>query len=105
MANSYGTNPIVLDTFTGALNLCSLCGFATGTPFKVQTIEWSQPSTVNHTAIITDDNGVPIFSETCFVQYQNVEKSFGGEWINNIKVASGAIQSGKITILLSMGPS
>jgi hypothetical protein len=105
MANSYNTNPIILDTFSTAIDLCSKMGFPAGTPIKVDSIEWYNPTNVSDTAIITDGNGVPIFSETCFVAKQPVIKSYGGAWLRNIVIGVSGVASGAINIVLSMGQS
>ena len=100
MANSFKTNPIILDTFSSAIDCCVSCGFATGTPFKIKSIEWYNPGTINDTAVITDGNGIPIFSETCFVAKQNIIKDFDRIWVKNICVAQSGVGSGAINIVL-----
>jgi hypothetical protein len=102
MANQYGTNPIVLDTFSSLIDLASSCGFAPGTPFKVNSIEWQTPTTVGHTALITDKaSGNTIFSETATVANQSVIKYFYGAWVTNLYIASSGVQSGVIVITLA----
>ena len=66
MANSYASNPIVLDTFTSAIDVRSSLGYATGTPLKVLSIEWQTPTNTAHTALVSDDAGVPVFSEKVY---------------------------------------
>jgi len=101
MANNYKGNPIFLDVFTGAIDLKTQLGFANGTPLKVRSIEWAYPSTVGHTCLITDKaSGRPIFKETCFVQYEPIEKPFDGVYLDNLYIAAGGVQSGAIIILL-----
>ena len=101
MANVYSTNPIVLDTFTNAIDLCSQMGFQTGTPFKVNSIEWQTPTSTAHTALITDKaSGNIIFSEQCTVANQSIIKYFYGAWLSNICIAVSGVGSGKIVITL-----
>lgn len=101
MANSYKTNPIVLDTFTSAIDLCAQMGFQTGTPFKVNSIEWQTPTTAGHTALISDAaSGNPVFSETCTVNNQSIMKYLYGAWLSNLYIAISGVQSGKILITL-----
>lgn len=100
MANSYISNPIVLDTFTSAINVNSSMGFAAGTPLKVISIEWQTPTNTAHAALISDDAGVPVFSERCTVENQSVMKYFE-TWVSNLKIAVSGVGSGKISILFA----
>ena len=101
MANQFGCNPIWLDTFTVIIDVCSSQGWATGTPIKVYSIEWTSPTTVNHTALITDmESGTPIFSETCFVAKQPIFNYYN-QWFTNLYIAASGVQSGNIIITLA----
>lgn len=100
MANSYSTNPIVLDTFTSDIDLCSEMGFATGTPIWVRSIEWQTPTSAAHTALITDGaSGNTIFNEKCTVENQSVMKYIEG-WVKNLYIAASGVGSGKIVIFV-----
>lgn len=100
MANTYN-NPIVLDTFTSAIDVASAMDFETGTMLKVDSIEWQTPTTAEHTALITDKaSGNTIFSETCVVPNQSIIKYFHGTWLKNIYIAISGVKSGKIVITL-----
>lgn len=101
MANSYIGNPIILDTFTAAIDVASAMGFAVGTPLKINSIEWQTPTTAGHTAVITAGVGGPsVFSETCTTANQSIIKYFHGAWIKNLNIAISGIGSGSIVILL-----
>jgi len=102
MANSYKGNPIVLDTFTGIIDLASQLGYASGTPFKVNSIEWQTPTGAGDTALITDAvNGNTVFSEKCTTANQSIIKYFSGAWISNFYIAANGVGSGKIVIMLA----
>ena len=100
MANSYVTNPIVLDTFTSVVDLCSSMGFATDTPIYVKSIEWQTPTSTAHTALITDKvSGTEIFSEQCTTPNQSIIKYYNA-WLKNLYIAISGVGSGKISITL-----
>jgi hypothetical protein len=100
MANNFARNPIVLDTFTSDIDVCSSMGFASGNPLKVNSIEWQTPTTVGDTAVITDGSGVTVFSETATVANQSVIKYFYGTWVRNLYIATSGVTHGKIIITL-----
>ena len=100
MSNSYASNPIVLDTFTSAIDVRSSLGYATGTPLKVLSIEWQTPTNTAHTALVTDDAGINIFSERCTTENQSIMK-YIETWVSNLKIAISGVGSGKISILLA----
>jgi len=100
MANDYTGNPIVLDTFTSAIDVCSSLGFETGTKLKVKQIEWQTPTSTAHTALITTKaSGRTIFSEQCTTANQSIIKYDIG-WVDNLYIAISGIGSGKILIYL-----
>lgn len=100
LANSYFTNPIVLDTFTSAIDLASASNYLTGTPFKIRSIEWQQPGMVGDGATITDKaGGTSIFEESCSVAFQSILKYFDS-WVDNIYIGISGVESGKIIIVL-----
>lgn len=101
MANSFTGNPIVLDTFSSIIDVCSSMGFATGTPLKINYIEWQVPTTAGHTAVITDAvSGNDVFNETCITNNQSIIKYFDGAWVKNLYIAVSGVGSGKILIML-----
>ena len=103
MSNSYFTNPIVLDTFTAAIDVSSSMGNATGTPTFVKSIEWQTPTNTAHTCTITDAvGGNTIFSEKCTTENQSIIKYYN-TWLKNlcIALAAGAhMGSGKIIVVM-----
>ena len=100
MANTFG-NPIILDTFTSIVDVASSLGYAAGTPLKVNSIEWQEPTTLAHTAVVTDGlNGADLLNETCTTANQSIIKYFHGAWVKNIYIAVSGVASGKIVILL-----
>jgi hypothetical protein len=101
MSNSFAQNPIVLDTFTSAIDLCSSMGWATGTQIKVKSIEWQTPTNTAHTALITDAaSGNTIFGETCTTENQSIIKYYD-IWVKNLYIAVSGVGSGKIVIALA----
>jgi hypothetical protein len=73
--------------------------FATGTPFFLRSIEWSDASG-SATALITDGVGNTIFDETEPADAETVIKQFHGQPIANLCIAISGVSSGKIIILL-----
>ena len=98
MANVYSTNPIVLDTFTSAIDVGDTIWANSNIPIKVQSIEWQTPTTAGHTAVVTDGAGNAMFAETCTTNNQSIIKYFDGAWIKGIKIAISGVGSGKIVI-------
>jgi len=100
MANTYSTNPIVLDDFSVAIDLCSSCGWLGGSQFKVVSIEWQTPTSTAHTALITDAaSGNVVFSEQCTTANQSIIKYYN-TWLQNIYIAASGVGSGSIVITL-----
>lgn len=100
MANDYTGNPIVLDTYSAVIDVCSELGFATGTKLKVAQIEWQTPTSTAHTALIsTYASGRPVFSEQCTTANQSIIKYNLG-WVDNLYIAINGWGSGKILIWL-----
>lgn len=99
MANTF-KNPVILDTFTSAIDVgTSMFGLSDAT-FYIDYIEWQTPDNTTHGAVITDGRDTPIFNEKCTVAHQSVFKPFGGKTCIGLKVALGAVDSGKICIQL-----
>lgn len=98
MANNYSSKPIVLDTFTGAIDVGNAIWGNSKQPIKLQSIEWQTPSTIDHTALISDGGGDALFSETCTVAKQSVVKYFDGVWVDGLTIAISGVGSGKIVI-------
>jgi hypothetical protein len=102
MANSLGTNPIYLDTFTGDIDIGASLFGQTEMIFNVKLIKWNDPTTQAHTAVITDGRDVVIFSETVSATVpEHHESDFHeGQTFFGLKVATGAVDSGSISIFL-----
>lgn len=100
MANSYGTNPIVLDDFSAAIDVGDSVYGKGKTQFQLDSIEWVAPTTVAHTAVITDYDGNTIFSAKCSTANAEVQKYFDGLVVRGIKIAASGVGSGKIIITL-----
>jgi hypothetical protein len=101
MSNSLTSNPIVLDTFSSALDLGNSIFGNSNALFFIQHIEWQTPTNQDHTAIITNADGIDIFSETCVTPKQSILKEFGRTFIRGIKIGASGVGSGKIAILLA----
>ena len=100
MANSINGNPIVLDTFTSAIDIGNSLFGDSNTTFYIEYIEWEEPVSIADTATITNARGDAIFNETATTPNQSIIKYFRGTPIKGIKIASGGVSSGKISILL-----
>lgn len=100
MANSFGQRLIVLDTFTAAIDVGDSLFGDSNARFKLSFIEWQTPTTVDHTAVVTDGNSKEIFNETCVTAKQSMKKDFRGAWVDGIKIAANGVGSGKIHIQL-----
>lgn len=101
MSNSYFTNPINLDTFSGKIDIAKELGFATGTPLKLHSISCSKVATVGQNIVIRDaDGGTPIFDEKVDVANKTITKSFGGAWIRNVVVSDSALIGTNVSIVL-----
>jgi hypothetical protein len=99
MANVYNRNPIVLDTFSGAVDLAAQLGLPSGCPIKVNFIEWMTPTSAGDTCLISDAaSGTPVFSETCVTANQSMRQYYGGMNVKNLYIAISGVQSGKIQI-------
>jgi hypothetical protein len=102
MANSYTTNPVVLDTFTSIVDLCTAMGLASNTPLSIEWIKWETPTTAGDTCAVLDGSGGnSIFSETCATGKVSIVNYFNGQYVKNIyTAASGGASTGKILVLL-----
>jgi hypothetical protein len=97
MSNDTTGNPIILDTFSSAIDLGTLMR---RTSFSVESIKWQQPTTEDHTCKITDGAGRAIFDELCVVAKDSKIQYYGGGHFNNIKIAQNGVSSGKVVIHL-----
>jgi len=102
MANVFGYPFIVLDTFTSAIDVKEKLANH-GYKIKIFSIHWMTPTTADHTALISDDDGNPIFSETCVTAKQSIIKYYNEVPVSNIKIAQSGVGSGKIIIQLPPG--
>ena len=97
MANTFG-NPIILDTFTSDIDLGLSAFGISEVPFYINHIEWQAPDNTTHQAIVRDSYGGIVFDEKCTVAHQSVFKPFGGQIVMGLKIVSGEVGSGKISI-------
>ena len=98
MANAF-KNPIILDTFTAAIDVGLTMFGDSNAQFKLNSIEWQEPNAVNDLAVVTDGGGVTtLFDETCTTAKQSIVKYFYGAWTSGIKIAANGVSSGKIVI-------
>lgn len=97
MANVFDGHRAVIDTFTSAVSLITLSGFPG--PFKLNFIEWQTPTTVGHTAAVTEGvGGTSLLSETAVTANESVTKVFDGAWVKDVNIAQSGVGSGKIII-------
>lgn len=102
MANNFTGNPIVLDTFTSAIDVAVSLGYPAGTPLFINWIEWQIPTTIGHTAVVTDKvSGIDIFSEKCVAANQSIIKYFYGARVEGLYTAISGVGSGNIVIMLA----
>ena len=101
MANSFGSNPIVLDDFTAAIDIGDTLFGNSKALFIIEHIEWQEPTAADDTATITNEAGQIIFNETCPIAKASVLKDFCGQAIKGIKIGAGAVETGSISILLT----
>lgn len=97
MSNDYSGNPIILDTFTSAIDLSKLTGIR---EFSLESIKWQQPAEVDDVCAITDDDGRAIFDEVCVVAKESKIQYYGGGRFNNLKIAQSGASSGKVVVHL-----
>lgn len=97
MGNNFTKNPIIIDTYTSAVSLYTSLGYK---PFNIHSIEWQEPTTVDHTAVVTIDGTVTIFDETCIVAKQSTIKYFGCNPFDDVRIATSGVSSGKIVVTL-----
>lgn len=100
MANDYTANPIVLDTFSTAIDVGNSLFSNSNAQLKVSFIEWQTPTTADHTAVIKDADDNEVFNETCVTAKQSIKKDFYGKWFKGMKIAVSGVGSGKIHIQL-----
>jgi len=98
MANTSAFGRVILDTFTGAIDVATLVGKASGDFFRIHSIEWQTPTTADHTALVSDGTN-PLFEETCVTVKQSIIKYYNGLVVPNITVATSGVGSGKIIIV------
>ncbi len=98
MANAFGSNPIYLDTFSSAIDVGNSIFGDSQAKFKLQSIEWQEPTTADHTAVVTDGDSNPIFDETCLLASQSLIKYYDGRWVSGLKIGVSGVGSGKILI-------
>jgi len=101
MSNSFSSNPIVLDTFTSAIDLGNTLFGNSNAQLFIEHIEWQVPTTVGNTAVVTDADGVDLFRETCTTANQSVLKKIGASAVKGLKIDTSGVGSGKISILLA----
>ena len=99
MANTFN-NPCILDDFTAAIDVGDSMFGLSNTTFYIDYIEWQAPDSVNDTATVTNGAGTAIFDEKCTAAHQSVFKPFYGKTTIGLKLALGAVGSGKIVIHL-----
>jgi hypothetical protein len=97
MSNDYSGNPIILDTFSSAIDLAALTGKHV---FAIESIEWQNPVTANDVCAVLDDAGRPLLDTKCVVAGDSKIKYWGGTHFSNIKIAQSAVSSGKVIIAL-----
>jgi len=88
MSNITTEAVLYYDTFTSDINI--------GTK-RILSIEWASPSTVGHTCTLKQGTA-PIIEWTCAVQHEGYIKYFHGNVIDDLSIATSAVQSGKIIV-------
>lgn len=104
MANSYNTNPIVLDSTMAATAKNTAGGLALTNPLRISGFWWDAPgTTAGHQCTLQDGNGNVIFNQTvagATTTTANSPLMFGQPWVvNDFKLT--ALQEGKLYIYLA----
>jgi len=99
MANSTTTNPIILDTFTSAIDLGDSLFGDTNAPMKISEMVWEAPTTVAHEATVKDGGGNVVFYKKCAVAHNGGNPENVG-WVRGLTVDISGVGSGKIIIRL-----
>jgi len=93
MANNFSHNPVVIDTFTSAIDFVDY--FPGG--IKIYSIQWVKATTVGHTCIIKTNTNVFVEWE-CAVAKEKVEHYYGGIHKNDLKIDASGVGSGTVLI-------
>lgn len=97
MANSFGNSPIVLDTFSSAIDVGdSMFGDSHAAIF-LDRIVWADPTSSDHTATVTDGGSRNVFVERAEEAYKPVERVYN-KIVRGLKVAASGVESGKLYI-------
>ena len=102
MANTF-SNPIVLDTFTAAIEIKPETTGRPYVPLRIKSIEWVIPTTTTSTCSVTDQNGISLFNEQCVTVNKSIIRYYDGIAVGSIKVAAAAashMSSGGLAIVL-----
>lgn len=102
MANSLSTNPVIVDTFTSAIDFSD---YPYSSQRVIDSIEWAKPTSTSHTFQILSggSGGLPIFDEQCTTANDSKIKYFKTRTLNELylAVASGNEKaSGYLIIIL-----
>ena len=93
MANDLTHNPVVLDTFTSAIDLADY--FPGG--IKLYSIQWVKPTTVGHTCIIKT-NANNFIEWECHVAKETIDHYYNGLHKNDLNIDVSGVGSGKLII-------
>lgn len=99
MANSLLTNPIVIDTFTNAIDFSTIYD----DPMEIESIEWSKPD-LDDTAYVQSggSSGPKIFDEIGMATGQSIFKRFNGTKMKPLYIPATAgilLASGTLIIV------
>lgn len=104
MANSYNTNPILLDTTMASPSKVIGSGSTLTNPYKILGFWWDAPgTTAGHQVVLQDGNGNQIFSQTiagATTAGPTNPVMFGQPWVvNDYKLTT--LAEGKLYIYLA----
>lgn len=94
MALQLNANPIFIDaTFTGKYSAQVGASVPPG-GFVIDHIRWYNPTTANHTFVLSDGAGKILLTDICVVGHQSIDYPMNGLKLNDFQVgtlASGAL--------------
>jgi len=103
MANNISGNPIVLDTFSSAIDVGNSLFGNSKALIKVEKILWSKPTDLTHTLAITDGGGSRPIAEARCTTVNETKRVAEAGWYKGIRIAANGVGSGKVMIYLKQG--
>jgi len=100
MANAYSRNPIVLDTFSSAIDVGSTLFGDSNARVKVEKVLWAEPTVVGHTLAIYDGGGSNLIASATCTTADETKRVAEAGWYKGIRIAANGVGSGRVFIYL-----